>query len=80
MAHVKTGTRAKASNKSVGALLRQAERQGWTATGGGSSHYRLRCPNRCKCQATVGSSISNSMALLRLRTRLANHTCWKDSQ
>lgn len=69
---------AKASNKEIGAILRQATRQGWAATGGGSSHYVLRCPRRCRCQVTLGSSVSNRIAFRRIRTYLNNHTCWKE--
>lgn len=70
---------ARASNKDIGAILAEATGQKWSVTGGGSSHYILRCPRRCRCQVTVSSSGSNRIAFRRIRTYLNNHTCWKES-
>jgi hypothetical protein len=70
--------RARASNKEIGHLLREIEQQGWTVTGGGTRHFKAKCPNRCRCMITLASSSSNQLAVRRARTHLQSKTCWKE--
>jgi hypothetical protein len=68
---------ARASDKTLRLLLKQADRQGWSVQGGGKRHYLLRCPNPCRCSQILAASGSNVHNLVRSVTRLRNHTCWK---
>lgn len=70
---------ARASDKGTRDLLREALQRGWSTTGGGMRHFRLSCPNPCRCVRVVCSSGSDSTTLMRDRTYLNRHTCWKDN-
>lgn len=72
--------RARASNKEIGLILSAAERQGWTVTGGGMRHFKIRCPHRCHCLAVLASSSSNQLAVRRALTYLRSKTCWKEQR
>jgi hypothetical protein len=55
-------------------LFRQAEAQGWTITRG--KHFKMKCPNTCKCMVIVGSTPSSSGMVLTLG-QLKRATCWE---
>jgi hypothetical protein len=59
-------------------LLREAERAGWTVTGGGNKHYKLKCPNSCRCIKTMSTTPSNPNYLRNMRAQLHRVTCWED--
>lgn len=67
---------ARPSNPDTRRLFKQAAERGWQITGGGNQHYRMLCPNPCKCTYMIGASISNQLFLTRARTFLNRHTCW----
>jgi hypothetical protein len=71
---------ARPSNVDVRQLIREARARGWTVTGGGQRHYKLLCPNPCKCLHVLASSTTNRLATTRARTRLINHSCWESQQ
>lgn len=64
------------SDKNLRELFAQAQQRGWTVSGGGMHHYRMYCPNACKCVRVVSASGSNRFALTENMTALRNHTCW----
>ena len=65
--------------KEYEALFKGAERQDWRIEGGGDRHFKMKCPNPCKCMQVVGSTPGTTKDLLRTTTQLRNNTCWKES-
>ena len=59
------------------AILRSLERQGWSLTGGGRSHFQAKCPCGLH-RKTVHTTPSNPNYYRKLRTRLNHYTCWMD--
>lgn len=70
--------RAKASNKDIADVLSELEQQGWTITGGGTRHFKGKCPNRCRCMVMFASSPSGPNTAKRARQQLRSKTCWKE--
>ena len=68
---------ARPSNPDIRQLIGEALVRGWTVTGGGKRHYRMLCPNECRCIQVLGTSSSNRKMIERSKTRLSNHTCWE---
>lgn len=60
-------------------FITEMEGKGWNATGGGNSHYKVKCPGKCLCVmiiSTTPRSRSGTFAIMqRQRT---NKTCWED--
>ena len=59
-------------------LIKKAERDDWRVTGGGNKHFKLKCPNPCKCMQTVATTPSDPNKLRNLVTQLLRVTCWKE--
>jgi hypothetical protein len=74
----RTGAR-RASDKDTRVLLKEAVQRGWAVSGGGTRHYRMACPNPCKCLRILSASGSDRNVMARVRARLNNQTCWKDT-
>jgi hypothetical protein len=78
--HPRRDMHARPSNTSIRQLIKEALARSWTIAGGGQRHYKLFCPNECKCIQVLSSSTANQLSLGRARTRLSNHTCWESSR
>ena len=71
---------AQPSNTDIRLLIKDALARDWTVAGGGKRHYRLLCPNSCKCVHVLASSTANKLVAVRARTHLTNHTCWESAK
>lgn len=58
--------------------FRDMERAGWTVEGGGNSHFKLKCPNDCKCLLTVGTTPGGRNPLRTFTAQRNRVTCWKE--
>ena len=58
-------------------LLKEVEKEGWSVTGGGNKHFKLKCPNPCKCMKTMSTTPSNPNYLRDMRAQLRRATCWE---
>lgn len=67
---------ARARYKETRVLIKEAQSRGWTILGGGRRHFKLRCPNPCRCAHVVSSSTSDVRALANARAFLKSKTCW----
>lgn len=63
-------------NKEYRALFGEAEHQGWTI-GRGGKHYKMKCPNECKCMVIVSSTPSVRNGITVVRAQLKRSTCWE---
>lgn len=63
-------------NRDLEALLRSLEDQGWRVEKG-KKYYKAKCPCETEHQKTVHCTPQENY-LNKLRTRLRNHTCWKE--
>lgn len=59
-------------------LLKKAEKAGWNVDGGGNKHFKLKCPNACKCMQTMSTTPSGNNYLRNLKGQLKRATCWED--
>lgn len=64
--------------KEYEAVLKRAEGKGWAVEGGGDKHFKLKCPNPCKCMLTMSTTPSNPNYLRNLLGQLGRVTCWKE--
>lgn len=60
--------------------LKRMERSGWTVTGGGNKHFKVKCPYDCKCMVTVGTTPSGRNPFRTFTTQRARATCWKEDE
>lgn len=67
---------ARPTSKEVYAFLKEASKRGWGVTGGGQRHYRLTCPNSCKCALTLSRGSGYPRALANSKADLKRYTCW----
>jgi hypothetical protein len=63
--------------KELEALLREAEQKGWTVSGGGNKHFKMKCGESCKCMITVATTPSNPNYPRNLTKQLGRATCWE---
>lgn len=61
-------------------LLRLLAKRGWKIAGGGRCHYKLLCPNPCKCLIVMGCSPSDYRALANCRANLNRLSCWNGAK
>lgn len=70
------GGRPRHQRPDLEAVLRSAERQGWTVTKG--TYFKMRCPCPSKHMKTVHLSPSSSNYLKNLVGQLRRATCWRE--
>lgn len=70
--------RHKHKMKEYEALFKLAEQRRWDVTGGGNKHFKMKCPNKCKCLQIVGSTPSTKRDFVMTVTHLRNATCWEN--
>lgn len=58
--------------------FKEMERAGWTVFGGGGSHFKLWCPNPCKCRITVATTPRGGNPLRVFTAQRHRSTCWKE--
>lgn len=62
-------------------LLKEVERRpGWTVEGGGDRHFKIKCPNPCKCMTPIPTTPSKRQSLTILHNQMAQATCWREAQ
>jgi hypothetical protein len=54
------------------------ERAGWRIEGGGNRHFKLKCPNDCKCILVVASTPGGGNPLRVFTSQRHRSTCWKE--
>lgn len=59
-------------------VLKEAERKGWTVSGGGNKHFKMKCPCPRKCMKTVSTTPSNVNYKRDLMGQLRRATCWEN--
>jgi hypothetical protein len=58
--------------------FRKMERAGWTVDGGGNRHFKLKCPNDCKCMIVVSTTPGGRNPLRTFVAQRTRATCWKE--
>lgn len=71
--------RPRHNDKDLEAVLKLGEQRGWMIEGGGNKHFKMKCPNPCKCMKGVSTTPSNPNYLRDLMGQLRRATCWEDS-
>lgn len=51
----------------------------WRVTGGGAKHFKIWCPNPCKCMTVVSTTPKAGQPLRILKDQMERATCWEDS-
>jgi len=59
-------------------LLRTLEAAKWTVDGGGNKHFKLKCPNECKCMIMMATTPSGRYYLRNFKLQLKRVTCWEE--
>jgi hypothetical protein len=70
--------RPKHPDKDLEALIRSLEEQGWTVTKG-KRYYKARCSCGDAHSKTIHVTPQENYNN-KIRTRLRNHTCWKEEK
>lgn len=71
-------TRPKHKIKDIEREFKKMEKEGWTIVK--TSHYKLKCPNDCKCMIVVSSTPGGANPLLVFTAQRARTSpCWKEA-
>lgn len=71
-------SRPRHRDKELESILKSAEDQGWSVTGGGHTYFKLRCPCPLKCRKIVHCTPSSTHYRRNLLGQLRRATCWKE--
>lgn len=69
--------RPRHQDKDIEREFRLMEKSGWTCAKGGR-HFKLKCPNLCKCMLTVSSTPGGGHPLLVFTAQRRRQSCWKE--
>lgn len=61
-------------------LLKEAEKRRWRVEGGGSRHFKIKCPNPCKCMTIVSTTPRRGQTMRTLTAQMARATCWEEDK
>jgi hypothetical protein len=72
-------SRHRHKDKDLEHIIRVAEDQGWTVTGGGDRYFKMKCPCPDKCMKMVNCTPSGANYTRNLVGQLKRATCWKEA-
>ena len=71
-------SRPKHKIKEIEQEFRKMEQADWVITGGGDRHYKLKCPEDCKCMLVAASTPGGRNPTLAFTAQRSRVTCWKE--
>ena len=72
-------SRHRHKDKDLERVIKIAEKQGWTVTGGGNRYFKMKCPCPMKCMKMVVCTPSGANYTINLIAQLERATCWKEA-